>query len=347
MRILIVKLSAIGDVVQALSVLAALRKKFTSAEIDWVVGEAASDLLVSHPMLDDIIIYPRRRLGELSKKIHTYPALFAELAKFTKKLRRKSYDIILDLQGLLKSGLITCFAHGQRKIGFAGGREMSSLFLSEKLPPYDRDEHAVKRYLRLASYLGADESEPEFPLFWGREEREKVGRILREKKIQDPFFCLIPGTVWKTKQWIPEGFARVADFIVSELNGTAVVVGGAGDKRLYHEIQERSTKSIVDLTGQTDLCTLAALFKRASCAITTDTGPMHLAAATGIPVVALFGPTAPWRTGPYGKGHRVIHLGLPCSPCFNRQCDNRACMTGITPDQVIDGVRKVLQRTTL
>ncbi len=342
MRLLLIKLSAIGDVIHTLPALAALRRRYPHAHIGWVVSEPASDLLCFHPMLDEVIIFPRHRFARLFRDLRQWPELIREVQSFIYRLRSQSYDIVIDFQGLLKSGILTGLSRARSKLGFARAREASSIFLTDKLPPYDPDEHAVLRYLRLAAYLDAYTESPEFPIAIGEAERDSVGQLLKEKGIGDrPLICLNPGATWETKRWPSKRFAEVADACFENWGVISVIVGGPGDRYLASQILESARHPVVDLTGRTRLRTLAALYQRARAVVSTDTGPMHLAAAVGAPLVAVFGPTAPWRTGPFGNGHRIIRLGLPCSPCFRHHCPDPRCMTGILSEQVIEALREM------
>ncbi len=344
MQILIVKLSAIGDVVHCLPALNALRGTYPDAHITWAVGDVAAEILRGNPLVDQLLIFPRSRWSERFSKPGEWPGLFREMRDFLSALRARTYDIALDFQGLLKSGMVIGLCRGRRKIGFAGQREGSSLFLNERLPPFDKDEHAVLRYLRLTRHLGADSSDPAFPLWIDPEAQRELQKVLEDLRIASrPIVALTPGARWRTKLWTHEGFARVADECRLRWGLTPVLVGSAGDRPLAEAIRSRAKFPIADLTGRTSLRSLAALYKRSKLVISTDTGPMHIAAACGVPVVALFGPTAPWRTGPFGKMHQVVRLGLDCSPCFMRNCSNPVCMTGIGPELVMQGVKSVLR----
>ena len=344
MKILIIKLSAIGDVVQSLCVLHALKTRFPQAQIDWLAGEAETTLLSRHPMLNRVITYPRRRLGALCARPSKWGVLAGEATDFIKKLRKDRYDIVIDLQGLLKSGVLTWFSRGSRKIGFASGREGSSMFLNEKLPPYDPDEHAVLRYMRIAHYLGAEKTgEITFPLGLGQKEERAAGDLLKQENIvPGNMIGLVPGTRWPTKHWTAQGFSELAHDITRDTGMEVAILGGMGDKKLADKIIRGSNVKVHDFTGKTDLKTLGALFRMTAAVVTTDTGPMHLAAAAGTPVVALFGPTSPRRTGPFTKSSRVITAGVDCSPCFRRSCSSTECMTRITPAQVMAGLKELL-----
>ncbi|MDA8162429.1 MAG: glycosyltransferase family 9 protein, partial [Desulfobacteraceae bacterium] len=279
MRILIVKLSAIGDVVQSLPVLASLRSAFPGAHIGWVVGDAASGLLLRHPMLDEVIVFPRKKLGALAASPLALPKFFTCAVSFLRRLRVNDYDFVLDLQGLLKSGFITLFSRGRAKVGFSGGREASSLFLNTRLPAYDPDEHAVTRYLKLASHIGARVDRPAFPTGIDDADREELHGLLEGLGlISRRIVCLIPGAAWGSKRWTSLGFAEVADYCSQHLGLSPVIVGGDADKDIAWQIMSSASHPVFDLTGRTGLKSLAALFEVSTVVLSTDTGPMHLAA---------------------------------------------------------------------
>jgi len=343
-KILIIKLSAIGDVVQSLCVLHALKTSFPDAEVDWLAGEAAAGLLEGHPMLEKVIIYPRKRFGDLCSQPLSWPQLMHEARIFISGLRKKRYDMVLDLQGLLKSGVLAWLSRGDRKIGFAATREGSSLFLNEKLDPYNPNEHAVLRYMRVAYHLGADDSRPIcFPLGTGSNDFSKAAQLLERHGLEPGRTVgFIPGTRWETKHWTAAGFAETGELIRKETGLEPVILGSGADRRLSDEINSHTHRRITDLTGRTDLKTLAALFTMIAAVISTDTGPMHLAAAAGARIVALFGPTAPKRTGPFSSKSRVVCRHLSCSPCFRRRCDHNRCMREITPHEVVMHLKELL-----
>ncbi len=356
MNILIVKLSAIGDVVHTLPSLAALRKLYPLAHITWVIEEAAADLIKGHPYLDRVLVsYRKRWVKEISRgKIKTLKEVFL----FLRELRSRRYDLVIDFHGLLKSSLIVGLAPAGRKLGFDSMQELSGLFVREKIPE-DMTKHAVDRYLDLVHHLGgkgfsrqAKGEEPaadgyrleemEFLIPRGEAEEEKVAGLLAANGlIRGRFVAVNPAALWETKLWEDEGFAGLCDRITGEL-GLPVVFTGA-DKKEGRRIQALMSLSSINLAGETSLRELSSLYWQAAAVVTTDTGPMHIAAASGAPVVALFGPTDPARTGPYGPGHLVLRLGIACSPCFRRKCSTRACMRGIEIEAVFQAVRTLLQ----
>lgn len=336
MRILIVKLSAIGDVVQALPALEAIGRTFPTSKIDWVVEEAAAGILEGHPLIDRLLVSRRRVWLRMLRNPILIVSAVRETCVFIQELRRFRYDLAIDLQGLLKSGVVIGLARADRKLGFDRTRELSYLFLNERLPAYDIEKHALERYLDVARYLGAREPLASCTLPIERERTAVRDRLQREVPKGRPVIIINPLARWRTKLWEEERFAQLADRLVRERNAMVIFTGAPGDREVTSRIRRLMEEEALDWTGKTGLKDLAALAGEADLFITTDTGPMHLAAAAGGRVVALFGPTAPWRTGPYGKAHVVIRKDLECSPCFGRSCaKGRTCMTDITVEDVL------------
>ena len=340
MNILIVKLSAVGDVVHTLPSLAALRKLYTDAHITWVIEEDASDIIMGHPCLDRIIVSHRKKWMDNFKRIHAVRKTIGEMISFIKELRDRKYDIVLDFHGLFKSSLIVLLSGGRRKIGYDSMQELSGLFLSEKIYE-DMDKHAVDRYLDLPRYLGADIGKPEFAIHIETENKNRVYRLLSENGIgaEDSFVSVNPVALWDTKLWEDDKFARLCDRITAELKMKVVFTGGP-NRDAVGRIRALMKSPSVDLSGETTLKDLAYLYTLSTLVITTDSGPMHISAAAGTLTVALFGPTDPARTGPYGDGHTVIRENLPCSPCFLKKCATKECMSKISVDSVFQAVTK-------
>lgn len=341
-NILIVKLSAIGDVVHTLPSLAALRQLYPLAHITWVVEEASSDLLVGHPDLDRLLVSKRRRwLRDLAKPGHAAGA-FRDIHAFLKTLRDRPYDLVIDFHGLFKSGLLVLLSGGRRKLGYDSMQELSGLFLNEKIPE-DMEKHAVDRYLDFLRHLGAETGDPRFYIPVGEENKRKVDSLLESKGIAggERFVAVNPVAFWDTKLWEEKKFAMLCDRLIGDLNLKTVLTGRSAGGTLQR-IEKFMTRPIANLGGLTTLRDLAYLFGRAALLITTDSGPMHIAAAVGTPVVALFGPTSPSRTGPYGNGNIIIRKDLECSPCFRKKCDDLTCMKEISVEEVFEAVKDKL-----
>lgn len=341
MNILIVKLSAIGDVIHTLPALNAIRAHYPKAHITWLIEAAAADLIVGHRALDRVIVSHRKRWIREFKGLGRGQAL-AEIRCFWHALRDTDYDIIIDFQALLKSALLVWLAKGKRKIGFDKGmqhQEHSYLLLNERVSPVDMEVHALTRGLMLTGAIGIETPSVVYDTPVSQRDRRQVNSLLEDGGIggSRPMVAINPVALWETKLWLNDRFAALADRLVGECGVDVVFTGGPGDCATIKEILGMMRNPAVDVSGRTTLTMLAALYQQAALLVTTDTGPMHLAAAVDTKVVALFGPTAPWRTGPYGKGHTVIRTAPPCSPCFKRQCDVHRCkcMRDITVETVL------------
>ena len=331
MNILIVKLSAIGDVIHTLPSLAALRHFYPDAHITWVVEEAAADIVKNHPYLNAVIVSRRKSWPKDILNSKFFKPLF-NMRSLIKELRQRRYDLVIDFHGLFKSSIIVLFSSGKQKLGYDSLQELSGLFLNEKIPE-DMNKHAVDRYLDFPRYLGANIDKAKFVLPQNKDAEIKVQILMSKYKLDDKKFIAInPIAYWETKLWDNDNFARLADLIKNSLKMDVVFTGS--EKNIIERITSKMKTIGINLGGQTTLLELAQVYKKARLVITTDSGPMHLAAAVGTPVVALFGPTDPARTGPYGEGHTIVRTELPCSPCFLKKCPTRKCLRDISPEQV-------------
>ena len=329
-RILFIKPSSLGDIVHALPTLAALRRRFPQAHIAWLVKRQWAELL--------------ERVEGLDRVWAVGPGIAAWLAEVP-RLRAERFDLAVDLQGLFRSACMARLAGCPERVGFANGREGSPLFYTQRVVVPTPEMHAVDRYLLVADALGA--ARPETTQFQFKVlpvEREQMSAVLSRAGVRagSPWIAMNVSARWPTKRWPVESFAAVADRLHEEGAGPVVLIGGPDDRVDAQMVKALvKTSSIMDVTGLTPLGLLPALLQSASVLLTNDSGPMHVAAAVGTPVVALFGPTSPVRTGPYGAQHRVLTHQLPCSPCFSRRCTNaieRECLTGITPAQAVEAV---------
>jgi lipopolysaccharide heptosyltransferase I len=348
LNILVVKMSALGDVIQAMAILRPLKMGFPEARITWLVEESLAPILDCNPSVDRTIVWPREAFTSSILKRKEGLHRREKLKEFIQSLRRDVYEIAIDLQGLMKSAIWMGLARARRKVGFSEPREkLSKLFVNEKVRGVGKDLHAVERYLRLVEGLGCPKCEEvEFGLKRAKLFISRAKDLLREggARGRRPLVVISPATRWETKRWESEKFAELADEMRLKGGFEVVFVGGRGDLDLVRDIKERMRTRAVDLTGETDLPTLACIMGMAEVVVSPDSGPMHLAAAMGTPVVALFGPTAPWRTGPYGKVHKVIRSHVECSPCFRRKCSSRSCMRSISVGEVMEAVERVLVR---
>jgi len=335
--LLLVKLSALGDVVQTLPVLSALKRAYPELEIDWVVEEQNAEILEGHPLIRRLLVFPRRRILRLLRSASGFRTGISLFKRFVAELRRETYEVVLDLQGLLKSALVVSLARSGRKVGFANHREGSTLPLTEKLPAYDPELHAVRRYLSAAVYLGGIAEPVEFPMA----DYPSAGELSQSLGLPaPPWLVFVPATRWPTKLWTRAGWQGLARR-ASGLGYPLIWIGGAGDREYVDSLAVQG----FNLCGRLGLKELAGVLSGAAAVVSVDTGPMHLAAALGRPIVALFGPTAPWRTGPFGNQHRLLRKALPCSPCFRKSCPEPKCLTGFSPEEVFTVLKEILEHS--
>lgn len=349
-NILIVKLSAIGDVVQTLPMVEALKHQYPQAKIDWVVEEDAYDLLTGHPALNRVIVSRRKfwqkslfRKGEIRTTLK-------EIGKLISALRKVKYDWVIDNHGLFKSGFFVFLSRGVRKIGFKPSPgiadEGNYFFTNERYRSLPIERHALERYLDLIAQMGVRVGQPTLKYSVPPDSLEKAQNVLIEKGFSlHPIVVIHPMAKWPTKQWPLENFAWLASALMQK-GFSVIFTGSQQDEDALNEIQRRTSypQKFLNLAGQTGLKELAGIFSLANLVLTTDTGPMHLAAAVEAPLIGLFGPTAPWRTGPYGNSHVVLRKSLTCSPCFKKKCATMECMKSLSVEEVLAAAVNMLKK---
>jgi len=328
-KILVIKPSSLGDVVHSLPFLYSLSEYFPFAKIHWVIARGIEGILEGNPMVSKLWIINKDRWKHLGKIKGT----LSEMGWLVKALKDEAYDIVIDLQGLMRSGLIAKATGAPIRIGFKEAREGSALFYTHKVEG-GRDIHAVDRYLKVVQALGGDTSEVQFPLPLIKES-EKI-RLLRSDR--EDYIVIVPGARWGTKKWPAENFVTLASLLQTK----SIIVGGSAERSLSEKIQEQSKGKALSMAGETDIMDLIWLIRGAKCVVTNDSGPMHIAAACDIPVVAIFGPTNPARTGPYGTKNVILKSDLACAPCYKRKCRDLKCMKGILVEQVFKAVTEAL-----
>jgi lipopolysaccharide heptosyltransferase I len=341
MRILIVKLGAIGDVVHALPALAALRRSMPEARIAWAVEQGgAAKMLSGCALLDELIELDLRGWRKSLMNVETQTAIRKAMAG----LRNARFDLSLDFQGLLKSAMVARLARIPRRIGFARDalREPASAFMLTELVAADDNDHVIRKNLKLVEHLGCDVSgEYEFPIALSRDdERFAEERI---EQLDGRFAILNPGGGWPTKLWGPEGFGAIADRLWETFGMRSVVTYGPGEENLAQSVVAHSRANAA-ITLDTTLKQFFALARSAKLFIGGDTGPMHIAAAARTPIVAIFGPTASRRNGPFAPDDVVVErFDLDCRvDCYRRSCSHISCMN-IPVENVWQGVEKRLR----
>jgi heptosyltransferase-1 len=327
-RVAILKPSALGDIVHALPVLSSLRAAWPDAHISWVVNAGFAGLLTGHPDLSEVIPFDRGAFRGNPLRAAGYAATFLG------QLRRRRFDLMVDLQGLLRTGLMCAGAGCPRRVGFAAAREGARHFYTERVVVPDADTiHAVDRYRRVLDHLGVPSSPVEFKLPVADSELAAAGGLLRD--LPRPWVAVAAGAKWLTKRWPVESFAVLLNRAHAEFGGTAVLLGAPEDNSLHAGLAAKLAGPTLDLTGRTSLPRLAAVLKLADAMLANDTGPLHLAAALGTPCVAPYTCTLVARHGPYGQQGNAVETRVSCGGSYLRQCPNGlVCFAELAPNRL-------------
>jgi lipopolysaccharide heptosyltransferase I len=340
-RVLIIKLGSIGDVVHTLPAVSALKQAWPETRVDWVVERKAGVVLAGNPHLAEIVKVDTRRWRAFPPRGESW----REIRTTLQQLRGNKYDLALDFQGLWKSAVIGWLS-GARQVA---GLEVPALkepgcrwFYDRKVPPASGSRHVIEIYNDLVRAYGIPVSGYSFPLAVSREDDRYVEAQV-ESLAARGFVVMNPGGGWPTKNWDAALYGRLCHRIQQELDLPCVVTWGPGEEGLRETLLENCPAS-APLAIPTTIPQLVALVRRARLFIGGDTGPMHLAAAAGTPIVALFGPTDPLRNGPFNPADEIVYHPLTCGPCYKRSCEKyqARCMGEITLEEVFEAVVKRL-----
>lgn len=344
LSILVVKLSAIGDVIHALPVSYAIKETYPDARLVWVVEPVARPLLEGNPYIDEIITFEKKRFKSLG-------GFLQEFGPLRKKIRAaagkpEGYDYALDLQGLFKSAALVWASGAKKCFGSEYMREMSDKISTPVVGPH-ANGHIVERYLDVARAIGCRVDEVKFPVAISEKEEWAAGELLRRAGVKDgtPYAVLAVGANWPNKRWPTKKYAELSDRLFEAGVIPVFVGGGAADEGLMAEISGYAELPPVSLVNQTSLKELSAVIRGASAALGGDTGPIHLAAAVKTPAVMVMGPTAPDRSSPYGMDADCLLAGHPCANCRKRACPKGIdCLDAISVDMVYDKLMEVVGR---
>lgn len=345
LSILVVKLSAIGDVIHALPVSHAIKETYPDARLVWVVESGARPLLEGNPCIDEIITFEKKKFKSLG-------GFLREFGPFRRKIRAaagkpEGFDYSLDLQGLFKSAAIVWASGAKKCYGCEYMREFSDKVSTPVVGPNAKG-HIVERYLDVARAIGCRVEEVVFPLAISPREEWSAGELLRRGGAGDgkPLAVLAVGANWPNKRWPTKKYAQLSDRLF-EAGIIPVFVGdGAVDGSLMEEINGYASIPPVSLVNQTSLKELAAVIRKAAVVLGGDTGPVHLAAALKTPAVMVMGPTAPDRSSPYGMEGDCLLAGHPCADCRKRACPKGIdCLDAISVDRVYDKLMEILGRS--
>ena len=366
-RILLIKPSAVGDVVHTLPVLVKLRARYRDARIDWLITPENADLVRHHPDLSSTVAFPRRAYSQFGRN---WSATLGPV-RLLRTIRRSRYDLVIDMHGQFRSAVFALTSAAPVRIGFdrpgshsktseargqacetgqhgwTGAREGSWVAYTHRIPIPTLDVHAVDRYLWLSPMLGLDDGPPDFRIHLPPEAPRSIAEKLWEQGLGSsakPLAVLVPGTIWETKHWHVEGFAAVGRHLVA--SGFEVVVAGTARDLPRSQAITSASPGVHDLCGRTSVAELVALIRRAALCVTNDSGSMHIAVAEGTPVVSVFGPTSPVWIGPYHRPEAVVEAGVSCAGCYLRRLRDcprgHVCMREVTAAMVIERVERVL-----
>ena len=346
-RILIIRLSALGDTIHTLPMAWAIKNKYPDCKIDWIVEDKAAKFVIKNPLIEKAYKIPRKKW-----KKQSFVRNIKSFFQIIRLIRRNKYDIVIDTQQLLKSALIMGLSGGKRKITLAGGREFSWIFTNEIIKAehkqFDINYHVVKRNLEIAKYLGCEDLKEKFiiPDF----EKEFSDNIKSTVKALNPdkkTVVLAPATTWNNKHWTIQGWCDIINEFKNKYN--IIITACDKEKSLTAEILKKTgEEGIIDLSGKTTLADLVYLFDKIDLLISPDSGSAHIAWAVGkCKIITLFFATSANRTAPYGEKYISFSADSPCSPCMRKKCrlksNKNSCCGRINSDEIIQIVKKVLQ----
>ena len=341
-NILVVKLSAIGDVIHALPVSYAIKEQYPEAHLTWVVEQAAYAILAVNPCIDELILFEKAKFRSIG-------GFLREIGPFRRRLRTRRYDASLDLQGLFKSAAIAWNAGAKLRIGTANMREGAHL-VSRPVRGAHAGGHIVERYLDVARALGCRVGEVRFPVTVSDRDRMAADTLLAREGVQAGrrFVAFAIGANWPNKRWPAEHFAALSDRLYHAHYVPVLVGGGHTDEMLARDIVAAGEIPPVNLVGRTNLKQLAHIFTRAALVLGGDTGPVHLAAGLRVPTVMLMGPTDANRNGPYRQQENAIEAPRSCRGCWRRACPKGLdCLAAVTVDAVAAKIGAALRRTAV
>lgn len=341
-RICIVKPSALGDVVQSLPILPALRERFPQACFSWVIQRGLEDLVTGHPVLQDVILFDRQGGWR------GWWRLLAEL-------HRRRFDLVIDLQGLLRTGVMTAATRAAYRIGLETAREGSHWTLTHVVPETSRAVPAHERYLRIVDALGADRRHCQTAISVSMADRIWAEQQLRN--LPRPIIAVHPGARWETKRWPVGQFAQVMQRAANEWQAGVLILGSSAERADAERLEEQFKSSVPDaklqnLAGQSTLKQLTAILGRVDAVISNDSGPMHLAAGLGTPTLGIFTCTDAVRSGPAGPQHETVSTALPCGGSYRKTCPHsgaayQACFQELTVERVWSALQRLVYKNNI
>ena len=334
-NILIIKPSSLGDIVLALPALTALRESFPDAKISWLIRPEFAQLLENHPHLNQIIPFERRSLS----KAWFHPRAFGSLITLIRRLRRSKFDAVIDFQGLFRTASLAWLSGCKNRFGMANARELAHIFYTHKVPQDQDCIHLIDYYAKIIQTAGASDTGVQFVFTQDPGATDSVGRLLASHGIaHDNYAVLVPGSAHEDKRWPIERFASLADKISSQFHLSIIAVGAAPESSLVEKLRSLASVPITNLAGQTSLSELVALLRAAKLVVSNDTGPGHIAAALGMPLVLMFSWSNPARIAPYGRPECMVAREPYGRGLKIKSTDPKHNINNITVDEVYQKV---------
>ena len=351
-RVLVIKPSSLGDVIHSLPLVHALKRHYPSCHIGWVVQKNLVSLLEPDPNIDRIFPIDIPSTSEPAATVRTYVRALSKTVTCLKKLRLEfadnPHDLILDLHASFRSGLIGRMNRGGHRLGFAEAKELNTLFQSKLIHCASNTLHAVDKNLEFAKHLRINVEPIDFQLFLGLGAEVEASSFLEQSgaSVKHRLVYANPATRWATKFWNERAWADLADKLILELNSFVIFGGSSAELHYVDRIVSLMNQTPVVAAGRLSPIGAAAIIRASDVYVGVDSGPMHMAALLGKPVVALFGPTDPAKVGPYGHGHSVIRVeGLSCLGCRKSVCIDKRCMNGISAESVFEEIKRLMSWT--
>ena len=348
-KILVLRLSAVGDVIRTLPAVKALKEHRPSSFITWIVEEPSRALLESQPEVDEVILFPRKRWTKGIKSLNGIWGTFGEMGRFVKDLRRRKFDVVLDFHGILKSGVLSFLSGSPKRIGYdrRSTKEGNFLFSNVKamLP-----QHKVSRFQRNLALLkgmgmGMGVEGSKYRLHIPPEDREYMGSFFKASSafVNRPLIAIHPGTSQKAffKRWMPDQYAQLADRLVRELNASVLFTWGDEELGWVESIRKQMKEPSLLAPKTESLTQLGELYRNCDLYIGGDTGPMHIASLMGIPAVVIYGPTDPIENEPFGN-HIKVRKEVGCSPCHEYSCKKLDCIRAVSANEVFKATKEIL-----
>lgn len=348
-KILIIRLSAIGDVVRTLPALRALRQRYPTAFIAWAVEDSSADLLSGHPDLNRVFVFKRSRWRRDIRSVRTFFHPLADIVAVIREIRREDFDLALDFHGILKSGLVGFFSGVPLRAGLGRryAKEANHLLNNYHVDVGSNAISRIERNLRFINFLGINAAERYDPLIpVTDEDRVAVDRFFKRHALGGhiPVVAIHPGTSRKTlyKRWDPACYEILADRLIEECGAKIIWTWGPGERETAQTIAGRMRNDSV-VAEPVTLRQLAELFRRSTLFIGSDSGPMHIACFVKTPAVVIYGPTDPVVNAPYPHTRFImLRKDVSCNPCRKRDCSRLDCMAAVTPDAVFNAAAELL-----